>query len=172
MAVIGSRETGRLIAFLSLYQFDTTDKSVEELKDFEWYLGFVAHDDENGLLPGVTKRAQKEVFEFAHDLFLGVIGNLARVDEIISRYLVDWDFSRLKSTDKAVLRLSVYSLLYCQDIPAEVEIFQANGMATAFGDDEAYRYINGILHQVKTEFRRNFVLSPKKKPFKLKRKKK
>lgn len=170
-----NRGGARRIAFFALCIWDSGLSSVEELSDFSWYKELIQENDEDGLLPlfPVDKRGRDS--NFSQELFLGTVNNLDRVDKVIRKFLVNWDFSRLRLTDRAILRLSVYSLLYRYDIPSEVSIFEANELADDYSDDEAYKYINGILHNVKLEYRRNFITEPrvhkKKKIIKLREKK-
>ncbi len=47
--------------------------------------------------------------------------------------------------DLAVLRISVYSLLFLKDVPASVTIDEAIDIAREFGTDDSYRFVNGVL---------------------------
>lgn len=101
----------------------------------------------------VKRRA--EIYEFGKELLNGTISNLNKIDEIIDTHLVKWSFNRLHTVDKAILRLSVYSIIYRYDIPAEVTISEANVLSNNYSDENTSNYINGILHKVKQEYRKN-----------------
>jgi N utilization substance protein B len=57
--------------------------------------------------------------------------------------------SRLNRLDLAVLRVSVFSLLFMKDVPASVVIDEAVDIAKDFGTDESYRFINGVLDGIR-----------------------
>ncbi|MGA2141759.1 MAG: transcription antitermination factor NusB [Brevinematales bacterium] len=154
----GFREMGRELVFLSLYIYDLSRVSPAELSGFEWYdimAGERAEEwaGEDFLFIPVKRRA--EIYEFGKELLNGTISNLNKIDEIINTHLVKWSFNRLHSVDKAILRLSVYSIIYRYDIPAEVTISEANDLSNNYSDENTSNYINGILHKVKQEYRKN-----------------
>ncbi len=70
------------------------------------------------------------------------------IDEKIKEHLEHWDFSRLSRVDLAILRMSVFCLLYQPDIPATVTIDEAIDIAREFGTDDSYRFINGVLDSI------------------------
>lgn len=151
----GVREIGREIAFLSLYIHDTGLIPLPEILDFRWYDQMAAFFDEDGELAKIPAASRKWVFDFASRMVNGTVCNLARIDRVIEAHLVKWTFSRLHAVDKAILRISVYSLLYQYEIPIEVVIAEANELSDIYGDEKAAHYINGILNNVKNEERRN-----------------
>lgn len=171
MTSTGSRDISRKLALYALYIYDMGVSGLSELKRFEWYDEMVRFDDEDGLLEPLFDDQKQFIYNFANELVMGVVANGERIDEAIKKYLVNWDFSRLHLIDKAILRLAVYSLIYRFDIPSEVTIFEANELASAFSEEKSYRYINGILHSVKTEFRHNTAVPPKKLTLKKKSRK-
>lgn len=171
MTSIGSRDISRKLALYALYIYDMGVSDLSEIKYFHWYDEMSKFDDEDGLLEITPPEQKNFIFNFANELVMGVVSNIERVDEAIKKYLVNWEFHRLHLIDKAVLRLAVYSLIYRFDIPSEVTIFEANELATAYSEDLSYKYINGILHSVKQEYRRNVLQKPKKLTIKRKAKK-
>ncbi len=155
---LGTRELGRELVFLALYIHDAHSFSPDEIKDFDWYdkMAGISDDEEDLLFIPVKRR--KEIYEFGLELLNGTLSNLERIDSIIKKHLVNWSFNRLHSVDKAILRLSVYSILYRYDIPAEVTIKEANELSDAYSDENSSNYINGILHNVKLEYRKNVLI--------------
>lgn len=157
-----NRAGARRIAFFALCIWDSGLAGITDLQDFEWYRSIIDQDDEEGLLPRLQTGQDRRVLEFARELFLGTVNTIDKVDKAINRHLVNWDFDRLRQVDRAILRLSVYSLIYRFDIPSEVSIFEANELADDYSEEDSYKYINGILHSIKTEYRRNFILEPRR----------
>jgi N utilization substance protein B len=133
---MGTRRTGRVIAFQSLYRFDITGDSIEDLVDFSWI------DEERRV------QLKPESIDFAKLLIIGTVENIETIDAAIKEHLVHWDFSRLAKVDLAVLRLSVYCLLYQTNIPRTVVINEAVDIAKKYGSKDSYRFVNGVLDQL------------------------
>ena len=50
-----------------------------------------------------------------------------------------------------ILRVALFELRYAEDVPAKVAINEAIEIAKRFGNDEAPRFINGVLDRLKEE---------------------
>jgi N utilization substance protein B len=136
---MGGRRRGRIIAVQSLYRHDLSGAAIEDLYDFSW-------------LDGERAAAlADETAAFARLLITGTLENLEAVDAAVRRHLEHWDFSRLQRVDLALLRVSVYCLLFQPDIPASVTIDEAVDIARAFGGADSWRFVNGVLDAVNRE---------------------
>ena len=51
--------------------------------------------------------------------------------------------------DRNIMRIAVYELLYCQDIPSKVSINEAIDVGKKFGTEESGSFINGILDSIR-----------------------
>ncbi|MDR1143981.1 MAG: transcription antitermination factor NusB [Spirochaetaceae bacterium] len=137
---MGSRRKGRILAFQSLYAWDVADaadkeRDLADLVTFPWL-----EDDKRALLG--------EAAEFSRLLVAGAVENIAAVDAMIRSHLAHWDFSRLTLVDRALLRLSVYELMF-QDLPPSVVIDEAIDISREYGTTDSYRFINGVLDGVR-----------------------
>ena len=130
---MSSRRKGRILAFQTLFSKDFNNNSTEELINFNWL-------DEEKL-----KTYDKDTMNFAKLLVVGTLENIDKIDDSIKKQLNNWDFNRIVKVELAILRLSVYSLIFQNDIPSSVTINEAIDIAKDYGSDEAYRFINGIL---------------------------
>ena len=65
---------------------------------------------------------------------------------IISR-LKGWDFSRVSMVDKAILRLAIYEMMY-EDLEDLIIINEAVEIIKQFGEEESYKFVNGILDAI------------------------
>ena len=59
----------------------------------------------------------------------GTWTHISLCDDLISSAVIRWNLSRLSPVDKSILRLAVYQLMYCQDIPPKVVINEAIELA-------------------------------------------
>jgi len=74
--------------------------------------------------------------------------NLAQCDELIATSTIKWQFERLSPVDKSILRLAVYQLKFCPDIPPKVVMNEAIEIAKKFSSDKAPAFVNGVLDSV------------------------
>ncbi|MBQ9744893.1 MAG: transcription antitermination factor NusB [Clostridia bacterium] len=79
--------------------------------------------------------------------FLSVCENVSSIDEIIEKYLQDWKLNRLSKTTIAILRLSVYEMLYAK-LPPAISINEAIELAKQYCEEGAPGYINGVLNKI------------------------
>ena len=134
---MSSRRKARVLAFQALFSLDFNDYTLIELLKFSWL-------DEEKL-----SKIDDDTALFARLLLTGTIENLEEIDRIIKNQIQKWDFDRIAKVELAILRLSVYSMIYQKDIPVTVTINEAIDIAKDFSSDDAYKFINGVLDGLK-----------------------
>ena len=85
--------------------------------------------------------------EFLKELVEGVLNNIDDIDKEISKYLENWTIDRLGLTDQAIIRISVYELLYT-DTPNLVCINEAIELSKKYSDEKVSKMINGVLDKI------------------------
>ena len=88
------------------------------------------------------------VQNLALDWSKGTWENLQQCDELIADSTIKWQFTRLSPVDKSILRLSVYQLKFCSDIPPKVVINEAIELAKKYSTDKSPAFVNGVLDAV------------------------
>ena len=91
----------------------------------------------------------KRTHAFFERLTHGVMGAREDIDKVIERYSNNWKVQRMACVDRNVLRVAVYEILYCDDIPAKVAINESIDIAKKFGASESGAFINGILDGIR-----------------------
>jgi N utilization substance protein B len=134
---MASRRKGRILAFQALYSWEAAPSALEDLLSFSWL-----EAEKQAALDGGTA-------EFSRLLIRGTIENIDTVDGMIRSHLKNWDFSRLNRVDLALLRMSVYTLMYQDDVSPSIVIDEAIGISREFGTDDSYRFINGVLDSIR-----------------------
>jgi N utilization substance protein B len=86
--------------------------------------------------------------DFSAELVLGVIENSAFIDGIISAISKDWSLDRIANVDRIIMRLALYEVFFCVDIPNNVSVNEAIELGKMYGGDESGKFINGILGKV------------------------
>lgn len=85
--------------------------------------------------------------EFVKEIVYGVITYEKDIVEIANKYLDGWTIDRLGNTDKAILEMGIYELLYT-NTPDIVCINEAIELAKSYSDDKVKNMINGVLDKI------------------------
>lgn len=100
-------------------------------------------------LRDVAEAADGYASEAAH----GIDADQTEIDALIRRFAKGWDLERMASTDRALLRLSVWELLRRPDVPTAVTISEAVELAKRYSTEDSGRFVNGVLSAVAGEVR-------------------
>jgi N utilization substance protein B len=92
--------------------------------------------------------SESPVPAYAVELVEGVTEHRARIDELLASYAEGWTLERMPGVDRAILRIGVYELLWCPDVPDAVAIDEAVELAKSLSTDESPKFINGILGRI------------------------
>lgn len=69
-------------------------------------------------------------------------------DQYIAGAAEKWKLSRLSMVDRSILRLGVYQLIFCTDIPDKVVINEAIELAKKYSGAQSPRFVNGVLDAI------------------------
>lgn len=84
----------------------------------------------------------------------GVLNNLARIDELLIKYAQNWNIKRMGVIERNVMRMAVYEMLFCPEIPPVVSINEAVDLSKYFGTAESGKFVNGILDGIRKSINR------------------
>jgi N utilization substance protein B len=90
----------------------------------------------------------EEVKQFATRIVEGVYRQKEAIDTLIDKYSEHWRLDRMDWVDRNILRMGVYELMYCDDIPINVALNEAIDLGKKFGSEESGAFINGILDRL------------------------
>lgn len=102
----------------------------------------------------------KRNLPFFLELINGVIKAMSEIDSIIERFSSNWKISRMSIVDRNIMRLAVYEMLFCGDIPSKVSINEAIDIGKKFGTKESGAFINGILDSIRIALEEKKLSSP------------
>ncbi len=85
---------------------------------------------------------------FAEAEAFGVEEHLDELDRVIGENIRGWNIGRLSKVTLALLRLSVYEILFDSSIPEGVSINEAVELAKTYGGKDDAAYLNGVLATV------------------------
>ena len=138
------RRQNRCAAFRFLFQWEMNQS--ENLRD--------------DLSEFISKLGQKEeFFSYAVELIDGVIEKKEILDSIVRDLVTNWDFSRVAKADLAILRLSLYEIIYRLDVPPVVASDEALELGKEFSSENSGKFLNGVLDKARKQFSR-----PARKP--------
>ena len=134
------RRLSRGEALQILYQLDLNHELTTESAVFYFEKNF--------------SKAGKTVDNFTHRLVTGVAQNLAQLDTLLKSTKASWRLERMAVVDRNILRLGLFEMNYCDDIPATVTINEMVELAKQFGAAETPPFVNGVLDELKSKIQR------------------
>jgi N utilization substance protein B len=129
---LGARRRGREIAMQILYQLEANPLDTREVLESFW---------EHGAASG-------QVREFTTRIVEGVLQHREEIDRLIRKHSEHWRLERINRVDKSILRMGVFELLFCDDIPVKVALNEAVDLGKKYGTEESGSFINGILDKI------------------------
>lgn len=127
-----NRTLARTVAFQMLYQDDLNPGSKQQFAD-----SFLDQE-----LPD-----HEPIRRFARALVEGTDEKREEIDAALTRIAEHWSLSRMNATDRSILRLATYEILF-MDTPKPVVINEAVELAKKFGTLESAAFVNGILDKI------------------------
>jgi transcription antitermination protein NusB len=142
-AIFAQRRDGRVSAMQFLYSWslNTPQNLAEDLRVFFEEM--------------TTTEKPREHFAYGEELIHGAIQNQAEIDARIRQLAHNWEFDRIARIDLAILRMSIYELLFRKDVPPIVSINEAIDLSKQFSTADSKRFINGILDRLKDSLGRD-----------------
>ncbi len=118
------------------------------------------HDDSSEALGlyGECFTPSQKTRSFFETLVEGVVKERGKIDGIIERYSSNWKIARMSCVDRNIMRVAVYELLFCDDIPSKVSINEAIDIGKKFGTYESGGFINGILDSIRIAVRQKEIV--------------
>jgi len=151
------RRKAREVALQVLYELDVVKTDVqaaislfwshftapEEIFEPFWDYFDSPEDARKHHLKSYTVSSEAKVFSSL--LIEGAWEKRHEIDKVISDCSEHWSISRMSRVDRSILRMAVYELLYCDDIPPKVTLNEAIDLGKTYGSENSGSFINGIL---------------------------
>lgn len=90
------------------------------------------------------KMPEENQMEYVTAATSGVISHMQELDSYIEKYSKGWNVGRISRISKAIIRLSMYEILY-MSIPVGASVNEAVELAKKYDSEEAASFINGVL---------------------------
>lgn len=128
-----NRKKAREKAFLLLFENSFNSYSLDEI------LKLKSEFEED------KKNKTEKIEDFTKELFEGVKEHQEEIDSLINEHSKAWSKDRISKIAMTILRLSIFEILFREDIPSGVSINEAVELAKKYGSSEEPGFINGIL---------------------------
>ncbi len=125
------RRKARELAVQAVYSWQLSQNNIAEIET-------------NFLSENSARRFDIAYFQ---QLFRGVATQVGALDEKISPH-VDRPLEDVDHVEKAILRVAVYEVSDCRDVPYRVIINEAIELAKSFAADDSHKFVNGVLDKV------------------------
>lgn len=129
---MSARRKARELTLKALYAYDISGAEVEQVS--------------SDIIK--TSEIKPESKRFSENLFVKVVQNIKEIDHLIEQNVKSWDFSRIASIEKNILRLGICELLYYGDIPPAISIDEAIELAKKYGDKDSKSFVNAVLDAI------------------------
>jgi N utilization substance protein B len=86
---------------------------------------------------------------FFMKLVNGVLKAGPQIDTLIERFSKNWSVQRMARVDRNIMRVAVFEMLFCPDIPPKVSINEAIDIGKKFGTEDSGAFINGIVDSIR-----------------------
>ncbi len=129
------RRKSRESALQVLYQWDLTRQDTQ--KGLSHFKEHFSSNEEND--------------PFLEQIVRGVLRHRKEIDQLIEQYSENWRLNRIAPIDHSILRIAIFELLYCDEIPPKVTLNEAVDLGKQYGSEDSGRFINGILDRILNE---------------------
>ena len=126
------RSRAREVVLQILYEDDLNPDRNMAVAD-EFLRGRLNHDE--------------ELVGFAVELLAGVRRNRGELNALLEERAENWSLARMAVTDRNVMRLAAYEMLYT-DTPDRVVINEAIELARSYGSQQSSQFVNGVLDRI------------------------
>lgn len=89
-----------------------------------------------------------EVQSFAAELLQRAAEHADDLDALAAARVQHWRWERIARIDRLILRLALAEMLFIEEIPVRVSIFEAVELAKSYSTDKSYAFVNGVLDGV------------------------
>ena len=134
-----ARELAVHLIYAREFTGDEPQKIVADRLEKEYYSKLA---DENQVY---TDRPSKTQVAYLDNVVTGVANRSEELNEIIQKYSIGWDVSRISKLARTIMQLAIFEILYVTDVPTGVAISEAVRIAKMYDGDDTGAFVNGIL---------------------------
>ena len=134
-----ARELAVHLIYSQTFTGDEPEQVVSTRLDKEYYSKL---SEENEVYVERPSRAQ---LAYIDSVVTGVANRSAELDEMIQKFSIGWDVSRISRLTRCIMQLAIYEIQFVSDVPTGVAISEAVRLAKKYDGDDTGSFVNGIL---------------------------
>ncbi len=92
--------------------------------------------------------ARSASWQYARQIVEGIAEHGDEIDELIETYAQGWTINRMPVTDRAIVRIGIWELLFNDDVPDSVAIAEAVEAARSLSTEDSAGFVNGLLGKI------------------------
>lgn len=85
---------------------------------------------------------------YARTIVEGIGEHGDEIDELIETYSEGWTINRMPVTDRAILRIGIWEILFNDEVPDGVAISEAVEAAQLLSTEDSAGFVNGLLGRI------------------------
>ena len=131
---------------------NTRRRARERAVQFLYSIDFTKYDWREELEPFWEMNPSKAgVKMYAEKLIAGVCDCQEELDAEIEPSLDNWTLDRIGPVERAAIRMALYEMRRCTDVPDSVAINEVLEVVKVYGTEESPRFINGVLERLRKD---------------------
>lgn len=129
---MSNRHLARTMAMQSLFEWDFRDQNSDRISSIVEHVKeeFAPEFDDGGYVENQVMQA---------------VQHMKDIDALLQQFAPEWPLEEMTSTDRNILRLGVYELVFDETIPSKVAINEAIELGKTFGGEASGKFVNGVL---------------------------
>lgn len=115
-------------------------------------MGFHSEDTPEAVIERAVAMREIQVNEYVKRVFFGVAEKLEFIDTLLDKHSHGWKKTRISPVARAAIRLAIYEMYFCEDVPDTASINEALELIKKYDDaDKVKPFVNGVLNAVLQE---------------------
>ncbi len=131
-----TRRQEREFALQVLYGLEFNETSVSEMVD------------------RLLDTQKKKATEFSLKLINKTVQNREELDRLIEERLRNWEYKRVATIDKILLRMAIAEFLYFDSVPPQATLNEVIELSKEYGTERSSKFINGVLDAILKKLRK------------------
>ena len=138
-----TRGNARELAVHLIYGREFTGEEPEQVVSTRLDKDYYAKlSQENAVYEDRPSRAQ---VAYIDKVVFGVANRADELNDIIGKFSIGWNVSRISRLTRCILQLAIFEILYVEDVPTGVAISEAVRLSKMYDGDDTGAFVNGIL---------------------------
>ncbi len=134
-----ARELAVHLIYSRAFTGDEPESAIEVRLDQDYYAELSQENDV------YAERPSRKQLAYIDTVVVGTANMAQELDDIIGRYSIGWDVSRISRLTRAILQLAIFECKFVEDVPIGVAVNEAVTLAKKYDGTDAGTFVNGIL---------------------------